>query len=562
MDPSVTQDPSRPAARDRAPGAIGRLGSFPAPAVTAALTIFYLVACHLGLRLASINQSATPVWPGTGIAFAAFLIIGPGAWPAILLGAFLVNLATAGTAATSIGIAVGNTLEGFVGAWLVERWAGGRRLFERPQHVFKFVGLAGVISTALSATIGVTSLALGGFAPWGRFGSVWFTWWLGNMSGDLMVAPFLILWFLEPRIRFSQAQAFEALTLLTSLILVGLLVFGGFLPADGGAYPLEFLCIPFLVWVAFRFGPRETVTATLTLAAIAVFGTMRGQGPFHRPDRNESLLLLQAFLGTSSVMALALAAVVRERGRGRQELERQAAELERSNADLQHFAAIASHDLREPLRVVTSFVELLARRYRGRLDADADEYIRYAVEGASRMRDMIDGVLAVSKAGRQSPAMALIDCGGPLETAIANLRHPIDESRAIITRGEMPRLVADPIQLAQVFQNLIDNALKFRGPGAPEVRIGARKDGQVWIFSVGDNGIGIPPEWTGRLFGLFRRLHTKEEYPGIGAGLAICRNVVERHGGRIWVTSQPGVGSTFFFTLPAAPSEDAGRTVR
>src|SRR5882672_8062454 len=243
----------------------------PTPAVLAMLTLFYFVACRLGLMLASVNRSATPVWPGTGIAFAAFLLLGSGAWPAILLGAFLVNMTTAGTVATSIGIAIGNALEGFVGAWLVQRWAGGRAVFERPQDVFKFFVLAGATSTALSATIGVTCLGLGGFADWSRFGAIWFTWWLGDMGGDLVVAPLLVLWSLHPHVRGSRARLAEASALLGSLLLVAHRVFGGEAAGTGGAYPLEFLCVPFLVWAAFRFGPRETATATFSLGAIAVW---------------------------------------------------------------------------------------------------------------------------------------------------------------------------------------------------------------------------------------------------------------------------------------------------
>jgi len=524
---------------------------YPALAVMTILTIVYVVACRLGLLLASVNRSATPVWPGTGIDFAAFLLFGPGVWPAILLGAFLVNLATAGTAATSVAIAIGNTLEGFVGATLVQRWAGGRKVFERPPDVFKFVGLAGVLSTTISATVGVTILGLGGFVDWSRFGSIWFTWWLGDMGGDLLIAPFLVLWFLQPRVRWDRAQALEAAMLFGSLVIVGYLVFGGIASTTGGPYPLEFLCVPFLVWAAFSFGPRESATAIFSLATIAVWATVRGRGPFLRPEMNESLLLLQAFLATNSVMAMALAAVVLERRTAREGLVRQAAELARSNTELEQFAYVASHDLREPLRVVTSYVELLASRYRGRLDPDADDFIQFAVQGTSRMRDLIDGVLAFSRAGRKEPAAVSTDCGRAVDEAIANLRLAVEESRAVITRDEMPRVTVDPMQLTQVFQNLIDNAIKFRGSERPEVRIGARRDGGAWIFSVRDNGIGIKAEFTGQLFGMFRRLHSREEYPGVGVGLAICKNIVERHGGRIWLESEPGKGSTFSFTLPA-----------
>lgn len=284
-------------------------------AVLAGLLGVYFVAGKLGLKLAFAHPSATPVWPPTGIALAAFLILGYRVWPAILLGAFLVNLTTAGSLATSIGIAVGNTLEGLLGAYLVNRFAGGRNAFDRAQGVFKFAVYAGMLATTVSATFGVTTLLLGGFADWARYASIWLTWWLGDAVGALVVAPLLVLWTANPRLRWNKQQALEAAVLFAGLFLAGQIVFGGLFPGENKNYPLSFVCTPFLVWAAFRFGQREAVLAMVLLSGLAIRGTLHGLGPYARETPNESLLLLQAFVGVVAVMTLSLAAVVSERGR-------------------------------------------------------------------------------------------------------------------------------------------------------------------------------------------------------------------------------------------------------
>ncbi len=297
--------PERTAVRSRLARELGLLTG---------LGAVYFVAAKLGLRLAFMHASATPVWPNTGLALATMLILGARVWPAVLVGAFLANLTTVGSVATSLGIAAGNTLEALVGAYLVTRFASGRRAFERAVDVVKFTVLAGVLSTTVSAIFGVTSLALGGFARWADYGWIWLTWWLGDAVGDLVVAPVALLWYARPRVRWPRGRALEAAALLVGLGLAGLMVFGGLLPSRKD-YPLEFVCIPFFLWAAVRFRAREAATAILVLSAIAIRGTVLGFGPFVRDAPNESLLLLQAFMGVVSVMTLILTAAVSERKR-------------------------------------------------------------------------------------------------------------------------------------------------------------------------------------------------------------------------------------------------------
>jgi diguanylate cyclase (GGDEF)-like protein len=278
------------------------------------LTTIYVVAGKLGLRLAFQNVSASPVWPPTGLALVGALMLGPGVWPAIFVGAFLVAITTAGTVWTSLGIALGNTLEPVVAAWLLRRWAPGR-LLGNVRNVMAFTLLAAGFSTAISATMGVTTLALGGLASWVEFRSIWLTWWLGNATGDLVVGTALYLWLSQPSIRWSAARSLEAAALVTCLILAAQVVFGSESPAAARNYPLEFLCIPVLLWASFRFGAREAATAVLLLSAMAIRGTLGGYGPFVRATANESLLLLQAFTASVAVTSLVVAALVTERRR-------------------------------------------------------------------------------------------------------------------------------------------------------------------------------------------------------------------------------------------------------
>ena len=238
------------------------------------------------------------------------------------------------------------------------------------------------------------------------------------------------------------------------------------------------------------------------------------------------------------------------RKRAQEALQSTLAELERSNAELQQFAYVASHDLQEPLRMISSYVQLLERRYRNRLDQDADDFITYAVDGSKRMQRLINGLLLYSRVGTHGRPFELIDCETVLDKTLANLRMLLTESGAQVTHDPLPTLKGDSTQLLRLFQNLIDNACKFRDDDVPQIHVSARLERSQWLFSVSDNGIGIDPEYADRIFIIFQRLHSREEFPGTGLGLAICKKIVERHGGRIWVDFGNHKGATFCFTIP------------
>ena len=241
---------------------------------------------------------------------------------------------------------------------------------------------------------------------------------------------------------------------------------------------------------------------------------------------------------------------ITERKRTQEILERQTRELARSNSELEQFAWVASHDLQEPLRMVASYTQLLSKRYKGKLDADADEFIAFAVDGATRMRRLINALLELSRVGTRGKDFEATDCEAIYDRTLVNLQGLVEESGAVVTHDRLPTVMGDVTQLGQLFQNLIANAIKFRGDEQLTVHVGAEQRNGHWEFCVRDNGIGIDPEYAERIFVVFQRLHGKGDRPGTGIGLSICKKIVELHGGRIWVKSQPDEGAAFYFTLP------------
>lgn len=262
------------------------------------------------------------------------------------------------------------------------------------------------------------------------------------------------------------------------------------------------------------------------------------------------LLIIAPLTGFGIVISRKLARERQDLLQARQKLEESNRELARSNSDLQQFAYVASHDLQEPLRMVASYTQLLGKRYKGRLDEDADEFIAYAVNGASRMQALIQDLLAFSRVDSQGQRFEPTSVETLLGYALDNLKGAIEEAGAVITHDPLPAVMADERQFLHLLQNLLSNGLKFRGPEPPRIHLSAERRAGEWLFSVRDNGIGIDPQYSERIFVLFQRLHTNAEYPGTGIGLAICKKIVERHGGRIWMDSHSGQGTTFFFTLP------------
>ena len=333
--------------------------------------------------------------------------------------------------------------------------------------------------------------------------------------------------------------------------------------------PFEYGFLPLLMWAALRFGVRGATATSITIVIFATLTTGLGAGPFVRMTSWDTLILLYVFLGVTITCTLFLAGVFAERKQAEEEVRRLNSELERlvlsrtgqleasnqelsrSNAELEEFAHVASHDLQEPLRTVSSCLQILQKRYTGKLDARADEIINITVQGCQHMWDRINALLAMATINATPEGMEIIDTAVVLEQVRGDLAWAIEDSGAKLTHEGLPCLKGSPQLMAQLFQNLISNALKFCGDHPPIVHVSAKREGGDWVFSVADQGIGIDREHYDRIFQLFQRLNPRGEYPGTGLGLAICKTIVSRHGGRIWVESQSGRGTEFFFTLPA-----------
>jgi signal transduction histidine kinase len=307
-----------------------------------------------------------------------------------------------------------------------------------------------------------------------------------------------------------------------------------------------------LLFVVLFLGLRQVITRPILRLA----GQVRevADQDVHRPVQGSGPREI-AQLGTDvEAMRQRILDEVAELEQAHALLDRRTRELERSNADLEQFAYVASHDLQEPLRKVASFCQLLQRRYQGLLDERGEQYIEYAVDGAKRMQALINDLLAFSRVGRKPGEHVEADAGALVDDALANLDVALSLSGGKVTRGALPEVRVEPALMTAVFQNLIGNALKFKGESPPEVRVTADRDGDEWVFSVSDNGIGIDAEYAERVFALFQRLHTRNAYPGTGIGLALCRRIVEYHGGRIWLDTE-APDTTFRFTLPAREDE-------
>ncbi len=534
-----------------------RFSTLPAIGV---LTLIYFVAGKLGLKLAFLHASASPVWPPAGIALAALLLLGYRVWPAIFLGAFLVNATTAGNIATSLGIAAGNTLEAVCGAWLVNRFAGGTRVFDRAQDVFKFA-LAATLSALVSPTLGLTTLALGGFAAWANYGPIWTTWWLGDAAGDLVVAPLILLWSIPSTQRWSRRDAGEVGILLLLLFALGETVFGGWFPISAKNYPISFICGPVVIWTAFRFSQRETATGIFILSALAILGTLHGFGPFIMETENHSLLTLQAWTAVLTITAMALAAAMAERRRAEAAIEQQKAAVETANRTKDKFLAMLSHELRTPLTPVIAALDMLEtdgaqseesraslamiRRnveLESQLIADLLDLTRIAKDKLELKFDSIDAHEAISNVVEICQA----------EANAKNL-HVYPDLRA-----GAHHVSADTAKFQQIIWNLLKNAIKFTGEEGEITISSSNPAPQTIVITVRDTGIGVEPDIMERIFDPFEQgeVSFQRRFGGLGLGLAISKSLAQAHGATLLAQSEGrDRGTTFVLTMKTVPPQ-------
>jgi signal transduction histidine kinase len=506
------------------------------------LAVVYTIVARLGLRMDAVAGFASPVWPVSGIALGAILLQGSWLWPGIALGAFAANVSSGAAAPVAFGIAVGNTLEAVLGAGAL-RCAGFRNQLARVRDVVALAGLAALASTAVSATIGVTSLFFGGLVPTERLTATWRAWWLGDVVGELVVTPLLLSLATGRRRRIPAPRRKEAMVLLLCVVGVGLFLFSPWKAAELSYARREYLVFPPLAWAALRFGVPGAALGTCLISALAIAGTALGGGPFAGGHRlAESLLAFQAFMAVVAVTILLLGAISAERNEA----------LGKRDA----FLEIVAHELRNPLSAVRmSAGMLLAQLPAGDWGQRVGKRVAVIQRATDRLVGLIQNLLdlAAIEAGRLRVEMRPADAWQVVEEAVETLR-PLAEQRSQLlvhlSLGPGVEVVCDHDRIVQVLANLVGNAIKFCPEGAI-ITVQIERLASVVRFSVVDTGPGIASEHLPHLFRRYWQAGP-EARAGSGLGLSIARGIVEAHGGSIWADSQLGNGSAFRFTLPVS----------
>lgn len=519
-------------------------------ALFALLSTSYFIVGKFGLSFGYLHPVATAVWPCTGVAIATLLIFGYRFWPAIFVGAFFLNVTTdAIQIPSAFGIALGNTLEGLTAAFLINRLAGGVAVFERASDILKFVAIV-MYSAVISATVGVMSLMLGDNITLENTGPIWLTWWLGDVTGAMVFTPLLILWWFDHAWNRGLKPLAEAMLLLFSIALITGLVFF-YDPISG--YPLAFLCLPPLAWAAFRFSQREVATSIAVLVLMATWATVTGHGSFVMMDANDSLLVLQAFIGTVSVTTLPLAALVTERSNILQRESAALAAAETANRGKDQFIAMLSHELRNPLNAISMAVFIMQEGKK--MDAETARWADAIQRQTEHLTHIIDDLLDVTRVttGKMTLARRPVDLGETVRRCVNALSSNGQlEQRQLDVQTAPLWVNGDPTRLEQIFSNLLNNAVKYTPPDG-RLRVSMHAEAGQARVRIEDNGIGITPELLPRVFDLFTQGEQglDRSHGGLGVGLALVRRLAQLHGGDADAYSAgPDRGSTFTVRLP------------
>ncbi len=515
----------------------------------AAVAVVYVLAALAGLSLDRVSGFATLVWPPTGIALAAVLLLGWRIWPGIFVGALVANLITGAAPLTATGIATGNTLEALVGGYALLRVTGFRKNLDGLRDVIAFIVLAVIMSTMVSATIGSATLLVSRVATTPTFGETWLTWWIGDAIGALLVAPVILTWIAPPRLAPSLGRAVESTVLSLAVIVASLIVF--WRPGAQGAEPFlgTYVVFPLLMWAAIRFGQRGAITMSLIVSAIAIAATVTGRGPFVHQTTHDSLFALQTFIGVSAATFLMLGASTAERDRSREQLQHARDVASGANAAKSEFLAVMSHELRTPLNAIAGYSEILSMGVAGRLNAQQQEAVTRIRINQEHLLALIDDVLSFAKieAGQTRIDLQKIHLCDVIASVETLLQPQLTrKSLKLLSQPCSASLIvsADPVKLRQILVNILGNAIKFT-PSGGKIEITVESSPAKAVVRVADTGIGIHPDMIERVFEPFFQAHngTTREFPGAGLGLAIARDFARAMGGDITIASQPGQGS-------------------
>lgn len=525
----------------------------------AALAIVYLVAARAGLTMDAVAGFATLVWAPSGLALATLLILGPGLWAGVFIGAFLANLLTGAPIPVALGIGAGNTLEAVLAVYALRRIPGFQVSLERLTDVIGLIVLAAGLSTMVSATIGVGSLYLGGILSSGQLGETWRAWWLGDLIADLLVAPVLLVWATGPRTFRNPKRMVETLALGVAVVAASLLIFGGAagIPTPTGKFAQAYMFFPLLIWAALRFEQRGAITTAFTVSVIAVWGTALGHGPFVRPALHQSLIALQAFMGVAAATFLVLGASISERRRAENEMRLAHARAAEANRAKAEFLAVMSHELRTPLNAISGYVDLLSLGVDGKLTEKQHVSLSRIQLSQQHLLSLIDDVLSFAKieAGRLSVDVHSVAIHEVVETLEALVRPELERKDLVFSCEPCDDALsarADPEKLRQILLNFLANAIKFTPEGG-RIQVGAEPYEELVRIWVSDTGIGIPSDMMAHVFEPFFQVEqgTTRRYPGIGLGLAIARDLANAMNGEVRLESTAGQGTTISLLLPA-----------
>ena len=526
----------------------------------AGIAALYVLAARGGLQLESISGFATLVWPPTGIALAALLLGGYQLWPGIFIGAVVANMLTGAPPLVAVGIGVGNTLEALLGTYLLLRLVDFRPAIERVQDAIGFVLFAAVFSPMVSATIGVTTLRLGGLVSSTELADTWRAWWLGDAIGALVVAPPVLVWTARP-VFPARRHLVEVATLTIAVVGLSLLSFQRPPGGVGGPLSRAYELFPFLIWAAIRFGTHGAVSTSFLVSVFAIWRTVTGHGPFIQPTLHASLFALQSFIGVTAATLLILGAATAERERATRELKVAHKIAAAANQAKAEFLAVMSHELRTPLNAIAGYAELLKLEVTGALNEKQTDAVARIQRNEQHLLGLIDDVLSFARAeaGTTKVEARPLPIGGEL-AALEPILHPLlvrKNLELVCEPGDsMLEVRADPLKLRQILLNIVGNAIKFT-PNGGSIRLAAATRNENVVITVSDTGIGVPSDKLAQIFEPFFQVDsgTTREYQGVGLGLAIARDLARAMGGDIYFDSTEGRGSVVTVVLPRNGSE-------
>ncbi len=502
------------------------------------LFIIYFLTAKFGLSVDPVNGFATLVWLPSGISLAALLMFGFKLWPAITLGAFLANLVSGAPVISALGIAIGNTLEALVGAYLLKNFFLFRNSLENLRDILALAIVAS-FSTMISATIGVASLWLGGVLHPAAFDSTWLAWWVGDTISNLLVAPLLLVWTNKPNLAKNPKKILEGGIIALLLLIVYLIVFSNSFGVRIENKVSAYMVFPALIWTALRFGQRGAVTASFILSVITTISTLNGVGPFATSATSENLLFLQAFMAVTSITTMILAAVISER--------------KQSERIKDEFISIAAHELKTPITTIKGYAQLLDQNFKKSRNHKARLYVSKMNTQIDNLTRLISDFFDASKieASKLELQKELLNIDDLVAEIVDDIQQLSSKHTITIIGATSKQVFADKYRISQVVINLLLNAIKF-SPKSNNITVFLSANRASIRTSIQDFGIGISRTDLDNIFKRFfqAKTHIRQSVAGLGLGLYISSEIVKLHGGRIWAKSQKGKGSIFSFTLP------------